>query len=80
MDVSFAFDDNLIVAASDLDYTLTIWDIRMDKKNYVVRDTHTSTPTGVLFNSRNDRLISTGMDRTTKIFDLRSNSVTITLR
>ncbi|CAF1080532.1 unnamed protein product [Didymodactylos carnosus] len=77
---------NMICSGTDLDGILTIWDpisgkeITTVPKTFLFEDVHDSTITSCQFNTKDDRVITTSADKTTKFYDLVSRRITITLR
>nr|XP_026696028.1 WD repeat-containing protein 88-like [Ciona intestinalis] len=72
-------NENLVVASSDLDNSVKLWDMRSGLLVANLLDLHSSTPTSCCFSPNDQRIASTGMSMTTKIWDLVSKKTTISL-
>lgn len=73
-------DGKLVVSASDLDNFIRIWDAQNGALIREIKGHHSSTITSLQFSPcESDRLVSTSMDGTTKVYDLRTGETTITL-
>ncbi|ELT87334.1 hypothetical protein CAPTEDRAFT_168582 [Capitella teleta] len=76
---SFSSEGQKVITGDDLDANVRIWDVRSGDVIRELRDLHASTVTSVLFSSTDDRVVSTSMDMTTKLYDLKTNCNTVTL-
>ncbi len=73
-------DGSSLCTGTDLDGILTIWDTKTGLIKTSIRNLHESLITSCQFNMKDDRIISTSSDKTTKFFDLISHHTTMTLR
>jgi WD40 repeat protein len=73
-------DGSSLCTGTDLDGILTIWDTKTGLIKTSIRNLHESIITSCQFNMKDDRIISTSSDKTTKFFDLISHHTTMTLR
>ncbi|PAA88077.1 hypothetical protein BOX15_Mlig021002g1, partial [Macrostomum lignano] len=66
-----------LVTASDLDYNMQVWDTRTCSVVQLIRGVHRSTLTSCRFMLGDRRILSTSLDFTCKVFDLRAMGVTL---
>ncbi|XP_048255050.1 WD repeat-containing protein 88-like [Haliotis rufescens] len=72
-------DEKMVCSGSDMDNILKIWDTRSGEIIHNLKDHHSSTITSCIFAPKDDKVITTSMDRVTKFFDLRTCTTTIQL-
>ncbi|XP_033117189.1 WD repeat-containing protein 88-like [Anneissia japonica] len=75
----FSHSSNLIASASDLDFQLHIWDVREKSSVKNVKGHHKSTITSCKFSPNDDRVATTSMDKSTKLWDRINEQTTVTL-
>lgn len=76
----FSYDQaKLVVSVSDVDFVIKIWDTKSGKLVRNIKDLHDTTVTSCQFTPKNDRIITTSMDKTCKFYDLIANQATIFL-
>jgi len=72
-------DSDFAISASELDYKVHIWDTATGKLIHEISDIHSNTITCCKFTPKDDRIMTTSMDKTTKFFDMISRKNTLTL-
>lgn len=72
-------DGKLIVSCSDLDNTVKVREASSGDVIHELKQHHTNTPTCCIFSPNSQRIATTGMDKTTKVWDLISKKVTASL-
>lgn len=75
----YSSDSKIIVSASDISQLVSLWDERSGDLIREIGDLHSTTITSVHFSPKNDRIATTSMDKTCKLYDLRTFKKTVTL-
>ncbi|XP_076822952.1 WD repeat-containing protein 88-like [Clavelina lepadiformis] len=72
-------DGKYALSCTDFNNTVKLWDLRDGSIIEEIVGHHSSTPTSCVFSPNSQRIATTSMDRTTKVWDLLSKKTTITL-
>ncbi|XP_006819827.2 WD repeat-containing protein 88-like [Saccoglossus kowalevskii] len=76
----FSNNGKYVVSGSDLDYALNVWNAKDGSLIHHRTNHHKSTIASCSFSPNDERVCTTSMDKTTKIWDTISHNVTVTLR
>ncbi|KAF7257810.1 hypothetical protein EG68_04679 [Paragonimus skrjabini miyazakii] len=79
-DLIFDNTSQLIATVTDISCELAIWDCRSQKRSFIFKEVHRTTPTSCRFTPDNRCIITTSTDGSTKCIDIRKNRTLITLR
>jgi len=72
-------DNQLVASVSDVDYLIFIWDALTGKFLKQISDLIKTTCSSLHFSPYNDRLLTTSYDKTCRVYDLKSDTITINL-
>ncbi len=72
-------DNQLVASVSDVDYLIFVWDALTGKLVKRIADLVKTTCSSLHFSPNNDRLITTSYDKTCRVYDLKSDTTTISL-
>lgn len=69
----------LLASGTDNDHEIKIWDLRMRKPVHRLPDLHSQAITSIKFTDEDERIVSTSMDYSVKVYDLKVSKNTLRL-
>ncbi|XP_066290406.1 WD repeat-containing protein 88-like isoform X3 [Branchiostoma lanceolatum] len=75
----FSHNGKMVVSGSDLDHSVSVWHTGEGTLLHHLKDQHKSTITSCSFTPNDERICTTSMDKSTKLWDLESKRTTVKL-